>query len=323
MSMALIYAILLYLVFLSVLITGIYFWMKPVQPAPPVALVVAVFGGVAILVGGCVLCLGHYKVCEYKTIACAMRGEMPEDGDIAAAIGTIVACEGILNAPLTGRECVYYRYEMEHEERDHSEDDDTTTVTDYSGDALAPCAVRTSFGDVNIEGRPAELRGFRVEIVKDHARADEYIRTTEFQEFNLDDPFQAIPFAREVYRSLGQRGRKMRSDYRLSDATDSSGLWLKEWILPAQVEVCAIGRFDASGTALYNAPQRTGHGSAIQIIKGNGAAVLRSLWWTAALLIPGGILLLIGSVAGLIWIRRKLRLKKYGVHQNRLPAVAG
>lgn len=316
--MALVYAILLYLVILSVLIISIYFWMKPIQPAPPMALVIAVFGGVALLVGGCLLCLGHYRIREYKTIARAMRGEMPEDGETAAAIGTVVACNGVLKAPLTGRECVYYRYEIEHEERDRSEDNDTTTVIDFSGDALAPCAVRTAYGDVNIEGRPAELRGFRVEIVRDHARADEYIRTTKFQEFDLVDPFQAVPFAREVYRSLGQRGREMRSDYRLSDATDSSGLWLKEWILPVQVEVCAIGRFDASGNALYNAPQRTGHGSGIQIIRGNGSVVLKRLWWKAALLIPGGILLLVGSVAGLIWIHRKLRLKKYGVHQNRL-----
>ncbi|MEA2417381.1 MAG: hypothetical protein QOI58_4038, partial [Thermoanaerobaculia bacterium] len=65
-------------------------------------------------------------------------GEQFEDGATVTVVGHIRAVGSSLRAPFSGNAAVLYNYDIDH--ISHS-NDGTSEIKDYSGFALAPCAI--------------------------------------------------------------------------------------------------------------------------------------------------------------------------------------
>src|SRR4051794_28365594 len=83
-------------------------------------------------------------------------GEQFEDDAMAAVVGHIRAVGSPLRAPFSGNAAVLYSYEIDHISRGTK---DSSNVMDYSGFALAPCAIDSPHGSIRILGFPI-LEGF-------------------------------------------------------------------------------------------------------------------------------------------------------------------
>jgi len=306
--------ILIIVVIGATLVFSIYFWMKSATESTTIAWFAAIFGGTLIYVSGWLI-LGSYNTFrEQKAVANGIRGDFPKDDYLAAVVGTIIPLDYTLKAPLSHREAVYYTYSIEHEELDP--DKNRIDVIDFSGEALAPCAVKTSYGNVRLLSKPAMLKGFKTVFPDDYDRADLYIESTKFDEFNLNNPLDAYEFANEIVSLLELKAGEMRSDVKLSYAENSRGLTLKEEIVPPGAEVCVIGRFDSKEKAFYTPKFKFGADSGIQIIKGKGKTLLTKLRWKSTILFVIGTIVLISSIAGLFVLRAKIVTLNIKVTEN-------
>jgi len=296
------------------LVLGIYFWMKPAFEKNTSVWFIAIFGDVLIYVAGWLIMGGYNIFREQKAVASGIRGDFPKGKYLAAAVGIIIPLDYKLKSPLTQLDCVYYTYSMGHEELDSEKK--RVDVVDFSGEAMVPCAVKTSYSIVRLLSKPALLKGFKSAFPDDYNRADLYIESTKFDEFNLNNPLDALAYANEIVRLLELKTGEMRSDVKLSYAENSQGLNLKEEIVPPGAEVCVIGKFDSKEKAFYTPKFQFGATSGIQIIKGKGKSVLTKLRWKSASLLIIGAILLIATIVGLFIMRAKAPTLNIKVSEN-------
>jgi len=306
--------ILIVVVIGATLVFGIYFWMKPAVETTTVAWFAAIFGGALIYVSGWLILGGYNTFREQKAVANGIHGNFPKGKFLAAAVGTIIPLEYTLKAPLTHRDCVYYTYSIKHEELDSEKK--KVDVIDFSGEAMVPCVVKTPYGNVRVLSKPALLKGFKSAYPGDYDRADLYIKSTKFKEFNLNNPLEAYDYANEIVRLLELKTGQMRSDVKLSDAENTRGLTLKEEIVPPGAEVCVVGKFDSNEEAFYTPKSQFGADSGIQIIKGKGKSVLTKLRWKSASLLIIGSTILIATIVGLFILRSKAVTLKIKITEN-------
>jgi hypothetical protein len=177
----------------------------------------------------------------------AAREVAPEDGRRAAVIGILEPLDAPLRAPLTGRECVAYGYQLHYPNRNFPK-------YRYWGLRIAPSVVRTSTERVKLLGylEPPLLEDLRGDASLRNAEA--YIASTPFTPSEWHGWSAPERFREAVAGSF-------REDYRSSiqlepghPAHELRRLHRREQILEPGIAVCAFGLYSAAEGALLPDP---------------------------------------------------------------------
>lgn len=208
---------------------------------------------------------------DARRVSAAIYGETsaaPEDGKTMAAYGSILPLGKPLESPFTHRKAVVYSYEIEHE---RSSSDGTTTVKDYSGLALTPCAISTPYGPIRLLGFP-QLEGFGKEYVSELDNARQYIAQTQFEEMkglNVGAIYHAV---KDV---ITEADGDLRKDWCIGRVEElDEDHTLREEVVPAGEQVCAIGMYSSADNGLI--PSRS-DGTPPRLVRGDPNAVAGTL----------------------------------------------
>lgn len=173
------------------------------------------------------------------------RGERPRDGELAAVSGAVRASFEPLRAPLSGRECVVYRYDIGPPTR-RSED----RARDYVGFAFTRCAVHSPYGTYTLGSFPV-LNGFP-EQRHDAARAQEYVAATQHEE--LSNVLTLAKYTLELHH----QPPPLRVDWQLGKASEGA-LETRETIVENGATVTAYGRYSAATNSLVSGTKSEGY----------------------------------------------------------------
>ncbi|MFC1852281.1 hypothetical protein ACFL27_18955 [candidate division CSSED10-310 bacterium] len=239
-------------------------------------------------------CLVRSKIrfMEWRTIHACQKWQKPRDGKRYAACGVLEPIARPLKAPLSGRSCVMYDYEMTRlvKRNIHSTiGSQTTGEIVFSGAALTPSIIRTRFGPVKLLGYSA-LDGFPTEVVEDCTIANRYIKSTTFKEQRGTIKLSTFQAMEDI---VTDDDGHIRSDWRFFDNENAFGLVLHEIIVPPGTQVCAIGMYKAQVGGLVN--DRIGSGYSLRLIKGDAKATMRSLSNQAIVSLIFGLVLFFSS----------------------------
>src|SRR5262249_42449405 len=115
----------------------------------------------------------------------AASGEPMRDGRLEAASGPIQPIATPLEAPFTGRPCVAYEYDVKQHAAVTSRDQGTR-ASEYTGVALAPCAINTVRGSVRVLGW-ALLDQFQAagDASIDRARGAAYLKSVPLEPLGI------------------------------------------------------------------------------------------------------------------------------------------
>ena len=196
-------------------------------------------------------------------------GEQFEDDAIVTVVGHIRAVGSSLRAPFSGNAAVLYSYDIDH--ISHS-NNDSTNVKDYSGFALAPCAIDSPHGSVRIFGFPL-LEGFpKKSYSTDEGRrnAAAYLETTQLKDMQGFHPGTII---HEIKELLTDDDGQFRKDWKMTEDRDLSDKHLSEQIVAPGDQVCAIGRWSAAKHGLIPPA-----GGVIRLLQGDPQKIVSGLW---------------------------------------------
>jgi len=196
-------------------------------------------------------------------------GEQFENDAIVTVVGHIRAVGSSLRAPFSGNAAVLYSYDIDH--ISHS-NNDSTNVKDYSGFALAPCAIDSPHGSVRIFGFPL-LEGFpKKSYSTDEGRrnAAAYLEATQLKDMQGFHPGTII---HEIKELLTDDDGQFRKDWKMTEDRDLSDKDLSEQIVAPGDQVCAIGRWSAAKHGLIPPA-----GGVIRLLQGDPQKIVSGLW---------------------------------------------
>ena len=208
-------------------------------------------------------------------------GEEMTDGETVTIVGRVRALGSPLRAPFSDQPAVLYSYEIEHISQDR---ESTSTAKDYSGFALAPTAINSSRGSINLLGFPL-LEGFpKTTLDTDAARqnAAAYIASTPFTDMQGFHPGQIYQQIRDV---LTDDDGHLRKDWKMTEDRDLSDKTLKEQIVAPGEQVCVIGSWSAAKHGLVPG----GTDGVIQLLRGDPQKVESGLWGKCIRNVIGGL----------------------------------
>jgi hypothetical protein len=223
------------------------------------------------------------------------------DGETVTIVGRVRALGSPLRAPFSDQPAVLYSYEIEHVSR--GPEDSISTAKDYSGFALAPTAIDSSRGSINLLGFPL-LEGFpKTTVDTDAARqnAAAYIASTAFTDMQGFHPGQIYQQIRDV---LTDDDGHLHKDWKMTEDRDLSGKTLTEQIVAPGEQVCVIGSWSAAKHGLVPG----GTDGVIQLLRGDPQKVGSNLWGkcirnvigglVVAAIVNGGVYALLRAAAG-------------------------
>jgi hypothetical protein len=208
-------------------------------------------------------------------------GEQFEDDAIVTVVGHIRAVGSSLRAPFSGNAAVLYNYDIDH--ISHS-NDGTSEIKDYSGFALAPCAIDSPHGSVRILGFPM-LEGFpKKSYSTDEGRrnAAAYLEATQLKDMQGFHPGTII---HEIKELLTDDDGQFRKDWKLTDDRDLSDKHLHEQMVAPGDQVCAIGRWSAAKHGLIPPA-----GGVIRLLQGDPQKIVSGLWRKTVGGVIGGLI---------------------------------
>jgi hypothetical protein len=208
-------------------------------------------------------------------------GEEMTDGETVTIVGRVRALGSPLRTPFSDQPAVLYSYEIEHISQDR---ESTSTAKDYSGFALAPTAIDSSRGSINLLGFPL-LEGFpKTTVDTDAARqnAAAYIASTAFTDMQGFHPGQIYQQIRDV---LTDDDGHLRKDWKMTEDRDLSGKTLTEQIVAPGEQVCVIGSWSAAKHGLVPG----GTDGVIQLLRGDPQKVGSNLWGKCIRNVIGGL----------------------------------
>lgn len=211
-------------------------------------------------------------------------GERPLDGELAAVTGEIRPAFEPLRAPLSGRECVVYRYDIGP---DRGRDPDV--ALDYIGFAFARCAIHSPFGTYALESFPV-LNGFPLEPT---GPAEAYVAATEFEEVSK------VRTIGKYTLELHQQPPPLRMDWQVGKPSEGP-LVAKEAVVESGARVTAYGRYAAASNALVS-----GEKDSLRLYPANASTLsthaLAQLVTGLVLIVVAnvGMLIVLGSMGGL------------------------
>jgi hypothetical protein len=196
-------------------------------------------------------------------------GEQFADDAIVTVVGHIRTAGSSLRAPFSGKPAVLYSYDIDHISRSA---DGTSQTKDYSGFALAPCAIDSPHGSVRIFGFPM-LEGFpKIAYDSDEGRknAAAYLDATaqtDMQGFHPGTIFH------EMKDLLTDEDGQFRKDWKMTEDRNLSDKNLSEQVVAPGDQVCAIGRWSAAKHGLLPP-----HGGVIRLLQGDPQKIVTGLW---------------------------------------------
>ncbi|MEA2415829.1 MAG: hypothetical protein QOI58_2486, partial [Thermoanaerobaculia bacterium] len=150
--------------------------------------------------------------------------------------------------------------------------DGTSEIKDYSGFALAPCAIDSPHGSVRILGFPM-LEGFpKKSYSTDEGRrnAAAYLEATQLKDMQGFHPGTII---HEIKELLTNDDGQFRKDWKMTDDRDLSDKQLREQMVAPGDQVCAIGRWSAAKHGLIPPA-----GAVIRLLQGDPQKIVSGLW---------------------------------------------
>lgn len=204
------------------------------------------------------------------------RGARPADGEPAAVSGEIRPMFEPLRAPLSGRECVVYHYDVGPEGGGNEDG-----PRDYVGFAFARCAIHSPSGTYALGSFPV-LNGFPKER---GASAQAYIEATEFE-----DVSKALTLAKYTLE-LHQQQPPLRIDWRLGEPSKGPQE-AREAVVESGARVTAYGRYSSASNALVSGEQEY-----LRLYAGAGSTLSTP---ALAQLITGMVLILVANVGMLV-----------------------
>ena len=217
------------------------------------------------------------------------------DGRRVAIAGTIEPQAEPLSAPLSGRACLAYDYEIGHRKapgvqligKTSGQSQMSSEVIDYGGYGLAPSVIVSEGRQVHLMAFPG-LEGFPRSATEDLAidRARSYVGATTFEQQSL---WSGIG---DINKLATDRSGSVRKDWRMTSHEGVDESFLREQILPVGAKACVIGRYSERESAIV--PEAGWSG--VRVIHGTrdeGLSFLRDKFtgvWIAAvifILVPG------------------------------------
>jgi hypothetical protein len=196
-------------------------------------------------------------------------GEQFADDAIVTVVGHIRAVGSSLRAPFSGKPAVLFNYDIDH--ISHS-DDGTSETKDYSGFALASCAIDSPHGSVRIFGFPL-LEGFpkiSYDTEEGRSNAAAYLQSTPQTDMQGFHPGTILHELKEL---LTDDDGQLRKDWRMTEDHDLTDKHLHEQMVAPGDQVCAIGRWSAARHGLIPP-----HGGVIRLLQGDPQKIVSGLW---------------------------------------------
>ena len=214
----------------------------------PGNLIAAGFGALLGAVG--LGSLGHLAWAwrDTRAFARAARGDAPVDGELLVAAGPIRPLGMPLTSPFGGTPCVAYDYEVF--KRPEIRRRGTAQQFDFAGFSMTASAIETRHGGIRLLGFPIldQFPQAQAQALAARERAERYVASTVFEPMH---GFGAFKMFSEFDDALADADGIVRKDFRLEDsAITFDGRTLQERIVGVGEQVCAVGRFDATKSAL-------------------------------------------------------------------------
>src|SRR5262249_25958451 len=230
-------SVLLWPVKVGVIAAALWYFLRDPLPTPA-DWIVAIVAAILLHLSYAAMMAGIRRTGDLRLLQ--QSGGPAADRKPPPLAGTLKATGNTLRAPMSGKECLGYSYEIAHTESTRSRDGRSSTrrVTDFSGVALAPCVIHTLQGDFRLLSYPY-LQGFpEDEFSKDDAgmrRAGEYIRTTTFEKRT-----RFLGELAALNRAMLETDGSLKKDWRM---TDEDGVVenAEEERIPVDAKVCAFG----------------------------------------------------------------------------------
>jgi hypothetical protein len=198
-------------------------------------------------------------------------GERPADGATVTIVGRIRAIGSPLQAPISGKPAVLYSYEIG---RTAPARGGTAMSRDYSGYALTPSIIDSSFGPIRLMGFPRldDVEKAEHKTPQALAKVTSYISSTAFKDMRGFNPGAIY---REVKDLMTDDDGHVQKDWKLSDREDLSGSSLFEQMIAPGEQVCVTGRFSAQKGGVV--PDTSG-GTILRLMRGDARTAAGALW---------------------------------------------
>jgi hypothetical protein len=254
-----------------------------------------------------------------RALKLARDGALPQDGRWAAINGAIVPVGPPLSAPLSGKSCVVYEFELTRRQTKSRNQSQPQTITDFAGIGMAPCEIRRENEAIALYGFPDLDAISSQKLPPDLCRdiAQKYVRDTDWEDcsgFNMFRGFGAMLGA------LTSSGEEIRRNWRMTTAKECD--WLRsaddpdrgrEGYFPTLSEkrigvgepVIAVGVFDTASQSLAT---RSGTNfQRLQLFRGELSDIIAKQTGSRRAMIIGGLITLVIAHAiavGLVTVYR-------------------
>jgi hypothetical protein len=246
-------------------------------------------------------------------------GEQFADDEMATVVGHIRAVGSSLRAPFSGNAAVLYSYDIDHIS---SGPKDTSNVMDYSGFALAPCAIDSPHGSVRIFGFPM-LEGFpkkSYNTEEGRKNAAAYLESTTQKDMQ---GFHPGTIFHEIKELLTDDDGQFRKDWKMTEDRDLTDKHLREQMVAPGDQVCAIGRWSEAKHGLIPPP-----GGVIRLLQGDPQKIVSGLWrkcignligaLIVAAVVNGAVYTLLQVAAGKSKLFAETPLATHSIHRDEM-----
>jgi len=246
-------------------------------------------------------------------------GEQFTDDETITVVGHVRAMGSTLRAPFSGKQAVLYSYDIDHISRGQH---DSTEVKDYSGFALAPCAIDSPHGSVKILGFPM-LEGFpkgRFDTEEGRRNAAAYIESTPWTDMKGFHPGMIY---HEIKELLTDDDGQFRKDWKMTEDRDLTDKHLYEQVVSPGDQVCAIGRWSAAKHGLIPPA-----GGVIRLLQGDPQKIVKNLWskcisnliggLIVAAIVNGGVYMILQIVTGKSKLLAETPMAMHSIHRDEM-----
>ncbi len=221
-------------------------------------------GGATLFVGAIVL--RRTERAHAAALDREAKGLPLRDGSLEAASGPLVLCGPTLRAPLTGRPCLAWAFEAWFEKvvgggEGEDEGKETRRVAVASGKGLAHVTIRSARGEAALLGWPG-LEAFAHRTVRGPEAWQGLKRVVDSKGPGGAAKDRREPDGTAALEAVFVDGK---------EKPDLSSLEAREWIVPPDAQVAAVGTWSAARGGLL--PARWLDAKDVRLIPGHGAAL--------------------------------------------------
>ncbi len=254
------------------------------QPLPRV-IVPSLIGGLAAVIGAGFLLSISKPVRDRAALAACLAGKRPADGARAGLAGTIDAIGEPLRAPLSGKECVAWSYEIWEMKSTGSR---SSKVVYFEGIALTPSSIATPAGTFRLLAVPT------LDLASDGFLPSEAL--ARFREHMKTASFETSKPRGTLEQMLSDDDGSYRREFRAENVADAplEKCRFTEGAVARGERVYLSGRYSESRGGIVPDPNWAKH---TRLMKGDPAEILRQLRGRIVRYAIGGVVFLAGAAA--------------------------